>query len=57
MKTLHCRDAGFNCPGIIRASTDEDVLYGASQHVFEVHGLPESPERVTQLKALIRGEL
>ena len=30
MKTLHCRDAGFDRYGIIRASTEEEVLKQAA---------------------------
>lgn len=56
MRTLHCRDAGFDCEGVIRAETDEQVLQGASQHAREVHGVEASPEMAAQLKSLIKEE-
>lgn len=56
MKTLHCRDAGFNCEGIIRASSEEEVLNLAAQHAREVHGVSVTPEMAEQLKALIKDE-
>lgn len=56
MKTLHCRDAGFDCEGVIRAETDDQVLQGAAQHAREVHGVEATPEMAEQLKDLIREE-
>lgn len=56
MRTLRCRDAGFDCQGIIRANTDEEVLKGASQHALDVHGVQATPEMAVQLKKLIREE-
>jgi predicted small metal-binding protein len=56
MKTLHCRDAGFDCPGVIRASTEEEVLKQAAQHAQEVHGVSVTPELAEQLRTLIKDE-
>ncbi|HKH63693.1 MAG TPA: DUF1059 domain-containing protein [Flavitalea sp.] len=56
MKTLHCRDAGFNCEGIISANSEEEVLAQASKHAQEVHGMSVTPEMAEQLKTLIRDE-
>jgi predicted small metal-binding protein len=56
MKTLHCRDAGFNCEGVIRANTEEEVLNQAAKHAQDVHGVPVTPEMAEQLKTLIRDE-
>jgi len=56
MRTLHCKDAGFDCDGVVRAETDEQVLQGAAQHAREVHGVEASPEMAQQLKGLIRDE-
>ena len=56
MKTLHCRDAGFDCEGVIRAGSDEEVLTQAAQHAREVHGVEATPEMQTNLKSLIREE-
>ncbi|WP_338873052.1 DUF1059 domain-containing protein [Spirosoma sp. SC4-14] len=56
MKTLHCRDAGFDCEGVIKASSEEEVLSQAAVHAQEVHGVTVTPELAGQLKELIREE-
>jgi predicted small metal-binding protein len=56
MKTLYCRDAGFDCPGVIQANTEEEVLKNAVQHAQEVHGVSVTPQLEEQLRALIREE-
>ena len=56
MKTLHCRDAGFDCEGVIRANSEEEVLKLAAQHAQEVHGVSVTPEMKEQLRSLIRDE-
>ncbi len=56
MKTLHCRDAGFDCEGVIRAKSKEEVLNQAAQHAQEVHGVSVTPEMAEQLKTLIRDD-
>lgn len=54
MKTLHCSDAGFDCQGVIRANTEEEVLNLAAQHALDAHGVQATPELVEKLKPLIR---
>ena len=56
MRILHCRDAGFECEGVIRANNDEEVLNMAAQHAKEVHDVSVTPEMAAQLKTLIREE-
>ncbi|MEO6453902.1 MAG: DUF1059 domain-containing protein [Ginsengibacter sp.] len=56
MKTLHCRDAGFDCEGIIRGNSDNEVLNEAAQHALEVHGVSVTPELAEKLKTLIKDE-
>lgn len=56
MKTLHCRDAGFDCEGVIKATTDEEVLSLAADHAQSVHGVNVTPELADQLKTLIKEE-
>lgn len=56
MKTLHCSDAGFDCEGVIKATTEEEVLNQAAKHALDVHGVTVTPELATQLKTLIRDE-
>lgn len=56
MKTLHCSDAGFDCNGIIRANSEEEVLSQAAQHALEAHNVSVTPELADKLKKLIREE-
>lgn len=56
MKRLDCRDAGFDCNGVIRAESDEEVLTQASQHAKEVHGVTVTTEQAAQLRTLIKDE-
>ena len=56
MKTLHCKDAGFDCPGVIQATTDDEVLQQAAKHAQEVHGVAVTPQLAEQLRALIKDE-
>ena len=57
MKTLHCRDAGFDCNGVIRANTEEEVMKQAAQHALEVHAVSVTPELAAQIKTLIKDEV
>ena len=56
MKTLHCRDAGFDCEGIIRGNSEDEVLNQAAQHALEAHGVSVTSELAEKLKTLIRDE-
>ena len=56
MKTLHCRDAGFDCDGIVRGNSNEEVMEQAARHAHEVHGVEATPELQENLKTLIREE-
>ena len=56
MKTLQCRDAGFNCEGVIRGNSEDEVLNQAAKHALEVHGVSVTPELAEQLQKLIKDE-
>ena len=56
MKKLHCRDAGFDCQGVIQADTEQEVMKLAGQHALEVHGVTVTPEMAEKLKTLIKDE-
>jgi predicted small metal-binding protein len=56
-KVLQCRDLGFDCDGVVRGETNEEVLQGAAQHAQEVHGISPLPdEDKQQAMTLIRDE-
>ena len=56
MKTLKCRDVGFDCNAEINAATDEEVLAQAANHTSTVHGVTVTPEMAEGIKPLIREE-
>ena len=56
MKTLHCADAGFDCKGVIKGTSEEEILSQAAQHAREVHQVEVTPEMAAQLRTLIRDE-
>jgi predicted small metal-binding protein len=39
MKSLSCRDAGFDCDYIVEGENDNDLFTKGQQHVFDVHGM------------------
>jgi len=56
-KVLHCKDVGFDCDGVVRAETEEEVLQMAAEHAQSVHNLNELTEEVVEkVRAAIRDE-
>ncbi|MFN2137152.1 MAG: DUF1059 domain-containing protein [Candidatus Promineifilaceae bacterium] len=56
-KVIHCRDVGFDCDGVVRADTDEEVVAMAVEHAAEVHGVTEvTPEIEAAVLGAIREE-
>ncbi|GAB4031602.1 hypothetical protein GCM10028774_09700 [Spirosoma jeollabukense] len=53
MKELHCKDLGFDCPAVVKAESESDVLQIAAQHAREVHQVTVTPEMAEQIKPLI----
>ena len=39
MKSLSCRDAGFECDHIVHAQNDYDLIREREKHVFNAHGM------------------
>lgn len=56
MKTLNCRDAGFDCDGQVKAETEEEILSQAAEHAKSAHNVQVTPELAEQIKTLIRDE-
>lgn len=55
MKELHCREVGFDCEGVIRAETEEEVLRQAAEHARTEHGLTQLDDAtVLQIRSKIR---
>ncbi len=56
MKVIHCRDVGFDCDGVVRAETEEELLQQVAEHAKSVHDVEVTPELVEQVKGQIREE-
>jgi predicted small metal-binding protein len=56
MKTLRCRDAGFDCDGKISAESEEEILTQAAKHAQTEHKVQVTPELAERLKTLIKDE-
>lgn len=54
MYELRCRDVGFDCPGVVRGATKEDVLQQAAEHAAEVHSTQVTPALAEKVFALMR---
>lgn len=54
MKEFHCRDAGFDCDGVVRGETDEEVLDQAGRHAKDVHDVDLTPALREQLVGSVR---
>ncbi len=56
-KILRCKDVGFDCEGVIRAETEDEVLKMAAEHAQSAHNLNElSDEVVEKVRAAICDE-
>jgi predicted small metal-binding protein len=56
-KVVRCREVGFDCPGVIRAKTEEEALKLTAQHAMTVHGVKEiTPEIVAKVKSVMKEE-
>lgn len=56
MKTLDCRDAGFDCEGKLRAENEEEILKQAAEHARTEHNVQVTPELAEQIRTLIKDE-
>jgi predicted small metal-binding protein len=54
MKTITCREAGFDCGYVVKGETDEEVMKSGAEHVMKEHGY--KPEDITpEFKEKVRG--
>ena len=53
MKELKCRDVGFDCDGVLRGETEDDVMAQAGPHAKEAHGVDVTPETAAQITTLV----
>ncbi len=59
MKTITCRDAGFECDYVVKGETEDEVMRNGAEHAIKDHGLTEqdiTPEFKEKVRSLIRTE-
>jgi len=39
MKTLSCREAGFDCDYVVNGKTEKEVMRNGGEHAVRVHGM------------------
>jgi predicted small metal-binding protein len=57
MKTISCREAGFECDWIVKGQTEEEVINNAAEHAIKEHGVKSediTPEMKEKIRALVR---
>jgi predicted small metal-binding protein len=54
MYELRCKDVGFECEGVVRGASREEVLSKAGAHAREVHNVQVTPELAAKVSSLIR---
>jgi predicted small metal-binding protein len=57
MKTLTCKDAGFDCVVVIKGDTDDELMANAGEHAMKEHDIKPgdmTPEFKQKLRGLIR---
>ncbi|WP_143962504.1 DUF1059 domain-containing protein [Litoribacter populi] len=53
-KVIYCRDVGFDCDGVIKATTEDEALKMAAHHAQTVHGVKEiTPDMAAKIKSVM----
>jgi predicted small metal-binding protein len=56
MKTLSCREAGFDCDYVVKGETDEEIFKNGGEHAMKHHGMkpseitPEFKEKLSLIR-------
>jgi predicted small metal-binding protein len=56
MKSVTCREAGFDSDYIVKGETDDEVMKGGVEHLVKDHGMREqdiTPEMKEKVRRLI----
>ena len=54
MKTLSCREAGFDCDYVVKGETEEEIFKNGAQHAMQDHGMKEE-DITSEFKEKLRG--
>ena len=51
---VNCRDVGFDCDGVVKAESEEELLKQVAAHAGDAHDVKEvTPELVEKVKAVV----
>lgn len=54
---VHCRDVGFDCDGICKAESEEELFKQVAEHASSAHGVVEvTDEIVEKVRSVIQTE-
>ncbi|MGC9352709.1 MAG: DUF1059 domain-containing protein [Mariniphaga sp.] len=53
-KEVHCRDLGFDCDGVVRSDSEEELMAQVAEHAQNVHNLNVTSELADKVKNVIR---
>jgi predicted small metal-binding protein len=56
MKTVTCRDAGFDCSAVIQGETEDEIMRKAEEHAMKEHNMKSediTPEMRQKIKGVI----
>jgi predicted small metal-binding protein len=57
MKTIRCREAGFDCDYVVKGETEEEVMKNGAEHAIKEHNMKEediTPEFKEKVRSLVR---
>jgi predicted small metal-binding protein len=54
MKSIICREAGFDCPVVIKGNTEGEVIQKAEEYVSSIHNI-KSEDMSSEMQHKIRG--
>lgn len=54
MFELRCKDVGFDCPGVLRSASRDELLQQAAAHAAQAHAVAVTPALAQAVMAAIR---
>ena len=56
MKTITCREVGFDCDYVVKGETEEEVMKRGAEHAMKDHGMKEEDIN-PEFKEKVRGHI
>jgi predicted small metal-binding protein len=56
VKVIHCSDLGFDCDGIVRSKSEEELMAQVAEHAKTVHDVTVTEEIAEKARSVIRYE-